>query len=108
MAPKSIETPARAVNRVYHDDEGVAMSITNTTATTTEQPYRTSDSFTATCILAGDFAILRAIEGELGNKVFVFDRPLPASVILSFNSSPARRVLDVYKNLMRSIHGRTD
>jgi hypothetical protein len=83
------------------------MAITNPTS---EQlpPFRTSNSLDAACIIAEGHATLCAIEGELGRKVFVFDRPLPASLILGFNSSVSRRALDVYKALMRQVHGRLD
>jgi hypothetical protein len=53
------------------------MAITNTTTSeqlTEQQPFRTQDSFDASCIIAGGHAALQAIEGELGHKTFVFDR----------------------------------
>jgi hypothetical protein len=85
------------------------MSITTTDQPTNQRPpFRTSNTVDATCILVEGHARLRAIEGELGRKVFVFDRPLPGSLILGFHSSEVRRTLDVYKNLMRAVHGHID
>jgi hypothetical protein len=64
---------------------------------------RTSDLQLATYLLASGSYTLKGIEGVPGRRLFVFDREIPGDLIMRFQSSPEKRLLDVHRSLKASL-----
>jgi hypothetical protein len=75
------------------------MSITEQTVEST------SDIAIATHVFAGGHANLKRVDGPLGRRVFVFDRPVPASILWAFHTADTRRAIEMYRTLLRAVHG---
>jgi hypothetical protein len=79
----------------------MSMNVTNATE---QMIDRTSDIADATIVVFKRIAQITRIEGERGRRVFVFDREIPASLLLGFHSSEARQVLDTFRAVKRMVH----
>jgi hypothetical protein len=65
---------------------------------------RTHDLSLATLIVYKDVAKIKAIEGQPGRREFVFDRDIPADVVVGFHGSDVARIIDTFRSLKRAVH----
>ena len=69
---------------------------------------RTHDLSLATLIVYKDVAKVKAIEGQPGRREFVFDRDIPAEVVVGFHSSDVARISTPSEVFKRAVHDRPD
>ena len=68
---------------------------------------KTCDLDLVTFVVAEGHARVKAIEGKLGQRVFVLDRDVSDEVTLAFPASPAARILTTFRALKRAVHAPT-
>ena len=65
---------------------------------------RTLDINFASYVLHSGLAQLARIEGPVGRRIFVFDRPVDSQVLVAFHTSGAKRLLECHRSLKTAIH----
>lgn len=63
-----------------------------------EQTHGTSDLAFAAWLVAQGYEVT-GLTGQMGKRIFLFDRPIPSGLFFRFNTSPEKVLLDAYRTL---------